>query len=121
MYYAQADSERLCVLRCKANTYGWNNVCLTDPKTCPSTYFGDDSTNLCVSICPISQGTFGDIESRLCVRTCPVNPSHPTSGPATYFADVSNRLCVLTCNATHSTGLFGSNNSRTCATKCLDF
>lgn len=33
---------------------------------------------------------------------------------------MSNRLCVLTCNATHLTGQFGNNNTRTCETKCLD-
>jgi len=107
-------------LKCKDKTYGWNNVCLTDPKSCPTGYFGDDSTNLCVNLCPPSQGTFGDPESKLCVRKCPLNPNYPTSGPQNYFADISNRLCVLTCNASYSTGLFGNNNTRTCETKCLD-
>ena len=112
IYYSQDDSTRLCVTKCKDGTYGYNNQCLTDPKTCPANHFGDPSTNLCVNPCPSIQGTFGDPLSRLCVRSCPSNPL--STGPLTYFADISIRQCVLVCNASYSSGLFGNNNSRTC-------
>lgn len=120
LYFAQNDAQRICVLKCKDKTYGWNKECLTDPKSCPAGYFGEDFTNLCVNLCPINQGTFGDPISKLCTRKCPLNPAFPTSGPSTYYADISNRLCVLTCNATHLLGLYGNNNTRTCVSKCQD-
>ena len=73
--------------------------------------------------CPASQVTFGDPLSRFCLRTCPNNPNYTNSSyePRTYYADVSTRKCVLTCNATYSTPLFGSNSTRTCEPKCLDY
>lgn len=86
---------------------------------------------LCVSVviifiiiaCPASQVTFGDSQSKKCVRTCPTNNGYTAGSyvPQTFYADISNRLCVLTCNASYSTGLFGSNSTRTCETKCLDY
>ena len=71
-------------------------------------------------MCPASEVTFGDSLSKLCVRECPDNPTASSGQPDTYYADESNRLCVLTCNASHSSPLFGNNNTRTCVPKCLD-
>ena len=104
-WFAQNDALRRCVTRCNSTTYGYNLVCLA-PTSCPINWVGDPSTNLCVSICPVSEGTFSDFNSKLCVKQCPI-----LSG-VKYFADPTLRWCVQTCNASHA--LFGNNNTLTC-------
>ena len=71
-------------------------------------------------VCPASEVTFGDELSKTCVRECPDNPNNHLNQPDTYYADISNRLCVLTCNGSHTSPLFGNNNTRTCVPRCLD-
>ena len=111
-WFAQDDTLRRCVTRCNSTTYGYNLVCKL-PANCPVDWVGDSSTNLCVSICPISQGTFSDLAStRLCVKQCPILSS------VKYFADPTKRWCVTTCNASQL--LFGNNKTLTCELKCLD-
>ena len=54
------------------------------------------------------------------MRECPDNPDAALNQPDTYYADPSIRQCVLTCNGSHTTPLFGNNNTRQCVPKCLD-
>lgn len=59
-YYA-LDANWRCVQNCQSNytngsvqhLYGYNNVCYPTGWSCPSGWFGDNSTNLCVDVCPI--------------------------------------------------------------------
>lgn len=111
-YFAQADSLRRCVTRCNATTFGYNKVCY-DPEDCPNTYVGDVSTNLCTTLCPISEGTFADQVSKLCVEFCPINNS------IIYFADPTDRWCRDTCDTGND--LYGNNDTQTCETDCIDF
>lgn len=110
-WFAQNDALRRCVVRCNSTTYGYNLVC-EPPANCPTNWVGDPSTNLCTSLCPVSQGTFSDFNSKLCVKQCPIISN------VKYFADPTLRWCVTTCNASHS--LFGNNKTLTCEPKCID-
>jgi hypothetical protein len=123
-YFAQNDTTRRCVPRCKPGTYGQNRWCNTDPFNCTVNTFANDANNLC-DTCTAIQSTWGDITTKRCVTQCPLNAG---AGPITYYADISIRRCTLTCSAsyitgatsTYSVGLWGNNNTRTCEFICLD-
>jgi hypothetical protein len=61
--------SQLCLTKCPNLSYG-NAVTATcvAPSGCQTGYFADDSTNLCVPICPALQYTFGESTSRRCVK-----------------------------------------------------
>ena len=108
-YYAQNDS-RICVLICKAGTWGYQTTreCVEDPFNC-STQWADNTTHLCVDTCPVTANTYGDNDTRICVPTCPTGT----------FADGLSRICVARCpqvNGVHDT--FGNNDTMICEPKC---
>jgi hypothetical protein len=63
----------ICVTVCENYTYGnyADQHCEVTPFDCPNGQFGDDSTHLCVSLCPESMNFFGDLSTKLCVNICP--------------------------------------------------
>ncbi len=104
-YFAQ-EYTNLCTKKCMDNTYGYNGIspadyslsigafCETTANACylHNQYFADDSTNLCVPICPSTQGTFGDpVISKKCVLKCPI------SSNVIYYADPDTRICISNC------------------------
>lgn len=93
---------------------------------CNITYFGDNSINMCVPICPISMNYFGDPSTRLCVSYCPlltlpvINATAGINLPSgRLFADYSTRLCVYTCPSNYGNeGTYGDNSTNTCVGQC---
>ena len=62
-YYQVSGSHRVCTSRCYANYYAnLQGVCVA-AMSCPATpvpYYGDDTTNLCVTECPYDKGTYAE-------------------------------------------------------------
>jgi hypothetical protein len=124
-------TERICVLVCEEGTWGnyYNSTgphCETVGTDCKPGQFGDNSTNLCVDLCPESMNYFGDPRSRLCTTYCSdlnislVNTTAQINLPAgKLFADYKTRLCVYTCPADYGLqGTFGDNSTNTCVERC---
>lgn len=111
LYFSQ-DSERICVTVCKNDT--WGNIhtqhCEILPTSCPAGEYADNSTHLCVSLCPESMNYFADPTTKYCVPKCPGTTAADLS-----FADYSTRTCVTTCPANYRPqGTFGNNATNTC-------
>lgn len=112
-YYSFADpyKSNRCVAKCPDGYYGdtssGRGLCAS---VCPGlNYFRDNTTQLCVYVCPAANSslgtsdTFGDNTKDMCVNTCPIN----------YFAQVEvNRTCVQVCMAT----TWGNQITRRCIT-----
>jgi hypothetical protein len=110
-YYAQSDSNRLCVITCASGTWGnpVTRVCITDPKNqCPSGTWGDNNTHLCTSLCTDSPlMLYGNNITGLCDTLCP-SPS---------FAYQTTKVCIDICPASLTdSGYFG--DAGTTPTKC---
>lgn len=72
--------------------------------------YADDSTNMCVSVCPVVPDYFGeDINDgkRKCVAQCTLTSK---------YADPLTRTCVTKCNVT--AGYFGYQPDRRCYLTC---
>ena len=104
-YFAQVDTNRRCVLECKAGTWGnkITRVCITDPlNECPPDTWADDFTHLCMEECSSSQGYYGNNVTKKCVTSCP-DPS---------FAYDGTRVCIDICPPSLTdSGLFGDENT----------
>lgn len=119
-----ADSQkRLCVTgtNCTVGTYADPLTMGCEPACNNSSYFGDPSTNLCVTLCPTSPDYYS--QNGICNSTC-------TGG---FFADyVANRTCLAKCSSSPvalygntafrcvtanlcGTDLFGNNVTRLCS------
>jgi hypothetical protein len=90
------------VSTCRAGTWGEPiaRVCLTDNTACPivNSYkqYADNSSNMCVSTCPILQDTWGENSTWYCVSTC-----------STGFKYTPTRVCINICPLyLNGTGLF---------------
>ena len=108
---------------------------------CPAGYYADNSTQSCVSSCPLNplsyganisnsggvclssclSGTYGDNDTRLCLNSCIFSLANPIK---ITYADDSTQFCVYICppgsytsNATFTNGI--SNNDGKCSNKCL--
>lgn len=116
------------------------NQCVWPCPSYPSTgqYYGDATTQLCVSQCPLSntlaRGTyFADDTSGLCVSECPTTASFGTEAAKDYFHDVVNRRCVTncptaqpysywvnrTCLASCPSGYYKLESNMSCVSTCL--
>jgi hypothetical protein len=85
--------------------------CVERPTDCLAQW-ADNSTNLCVDVCPASAGTFADPTTKFCVPLCPNNPNK-------YFSDYSTRTCVQKCpSGVLLAGTFGNNETRACEAYC---
>lgn len=99
---------------------------MTVPTDCIPGEFADNSTDLCVPLCPENQNYFGDPSTRLCVDRCPNLLANVTNGTAAInliagrlFADYKTRLCVYTCPADFGpAGTWGDNFTNTCVQRC---
>jgi hypothetical protein len=95
--FGDVQAGRSCVANCSAT---------------PQATFGDSSTNLCVSKCPVSN-QYGDPNHpyRQCVTWCSYIPTQ------TYYFQ-STKMCVATC----PDGYYGDNSTTTsfglCSTSC---
>ena len=131
-WFAQI-TEQLCVLVCEEGTWGnYHNTpipkCATVPTDCIVGEFADNSTNLCVPLCPESENYFGDPSTRLCVDRCPDLPLAVVNATATInlvagtlYADYSTRLCVYRCPDDFGPrGTFGDNDTNSCVHRCPD-
>lgn len=110
-YFSYADpfKSNRCVAKCPDIYYGeissGRGLCAS---VCPGlNYFRDNSTQLCVYVCPAGNSslgtvdTFGDNTTDVCVARCPPG----------YFAQVEiNRTCVQVCMA----GTWGNPQTRMC-------
>ena len=119
------------MLVCEDATWGnyYNSSgphCETVGTDCKSDEFGDNSTHMCVPLCPESMNYFGDPKTKLCTDRCPhllsnfTNTTANISLPAgRLFADYKPRLCVYTCPADFGfQGTFGDNTTHTCVQRC---
>lgn len=120
--------DNKCKPVCPTNSYGnpLTQQCVHDAlgiSTCPSGYFADRTTMLCVKICPMkfdlyadpntkkcetscSGGLIADNSTMRCVVRCPEYPS--------YFANLSSMRCVPFCPI----NTFADPVSRRCLTGC---
>lgn len=57
---------------------------------CPVAYFADNSSRLCVQVCPMAMDTYGDNSTWKCVVQCP-------GGSINTFSDNSTMRCVRVC------------------------
>lgn len=127
-------TERICVVVCEDGTWGnyYNNTpgphCETVGTDCKPDQFGDNSTHLCVDLCPESMNYFGDPSTRLCTTLCPLLDASLFNATANInlaagrlFADSKTRLCVYTCPLDYGLqGTFGDNSTNTCVERCPD-
>jgi hypothetical protein len=124
-------TERICVVVCEDATWGnyWNSSgphCETVGTDCKPGQFGDNSTHLCVDLCPESMNYFGDPSTRLCTDRCPYLNTSVVNATASInlvagrlFADYKTRLCVYTCPSDYGLqGTFGDNSTNTCVERC---
>lgn len=124
-------TERICVVVCEDGTWGnyFNSTgphCETVGTDCKPGQFGDNSTHLCVDLCPESMNYFGDPSTRLCTDRCPylnVSIFNATASinltAGRLFADYKTRLCVYTCPDDFGLqGTFGDNSTNTCVERC---
>jgi hypothetical protein len=92
--FADAQANRTCVRFCSRTPVplfgliATRRICVTAPN-CPTDYYGDNTTILCVKPCP-SALPFGDPISKMCVIDCPDG----------YYGDRLANLCVRRCNWT---------------------
>ena len=114
-YFAQVDTNRRCVLECKATTWGnaISRICITDPLVnCPTGTWADDFTHLCMGTCSASQGYYGYNATKKCVTSCP-SPN---------FAFDGSRVCIDVCPASLTgSGYFGDPDTtptRKCFLSC---
>jgi hypothetical protein len=124
-------TERICVVVCEDGTWGnyYNSSgphCETVGTDCKPGQFGDNSTHLCVDLCPESMNYFGDPSTRLCTTKCPFLNSSLFNSTANInltagrlFADYKTRICVYTCPLDFGLqGTFGDNSTNTCVERC---
>ena len=136
MWFSQI-TDHICVLVCEEGTWGnrYDNPargrgphCQTVSTDCIPGEFADNSTNLCVPLCPEDQNYFGDPSTRRCVDRCPnlpvavVNNTASINNPAgILYADYYTRLCVYRCpDDVGPLGTFGDNETNTCVHRCPD-
>lgn len=76
---------------------------------CPVGY-ADDTTNVCVAVCPLQAGTFGFVNLsstvRICLEIC----------PDTYYSEPVHRTCGLTCDPPY----YALNSTHQCVVSCVD-
>lgn len=78
IYYGNPDNLK-CVPECPEvnNSYGnpLSQECVNYQSNgtsgCPIAYFSDNTTRLCVQVCPMSNDTYGDNSTWKCVAVCP--------------------------------------------------
>lgn len=129
-WFSQLTS-RICVTVCENGTWGnyYNSTgphCETVGTDCKLGQFGDNSTHLCVDVCPESMNYFGDPSTRLCTDRCPFLNSSVFNATANInltagrlFADYKTRICIFTCPADFGLqGTFGDNSTNTCVERC---
>lgn len=76
--------------------------------SCSRPYYADNSTRMCVHVCPVSPYLFGENATYTCVKDCLVNSE---------FKFIEGRVCVTDC----PTGTFRDNNTRVCEYTCTGF
>lgn len=105
--------RQICIGTCAGSPsyygYSLNNTCLL---VCPSAFYADNSTRMCVMFCPQTTLQFADNTTNLCVSQCPQTPELygelgadgyrrcVTTCSVGYFADPLTRVCLPRCNVT---------------------
>lgn len=92
-------------------------------------YFADNSTRMCVLVCPELPDYYGDNNTKQCVSTCPgadvrdpqgmrrcVNITNCSIAPLFLYGDHSKDLCVTALNC--SDGFYGDNITQKCVSIC---
>eukprot|EP00919_Chromeraceae_sp_WS-2016_P042974 GHVR01102759.1.p1 GENE.GHVR01102759.1~~GHVR01102759.1.p1 ORF type:complete len:158 (+),score=3.53 GHVR01102759.1:357-830(+) len=88
---------------------------LVCPWHSPALYYGDSSSQQCVTTCPTTPSLYANDLTQLCVAVCPWDPADANN--QTYY-DNYYRKCTLNCSSNPSTyAAFGTTN-RTCLTYC---
>jgi hypothetical protein len=96
--YAQLSPYRYCVTNCALGTWGSDitRYCVSSPLLCPvvngSNYYADNTTTMCVKVCPASAGLWGENTTRVCLTTC-LLPSGLQSG----YEWNTTRVCIDIC------------------------
>lgn len=108
--FADPQANRTCVRNCSRSplllfgVIATRRICVT-AANCPTGFFGDNSTLLCINPCSGSL-SFGDPITRMCVSECPDG----------YYGDTVSHLCVQICD--FSTLHYADNETGTCVTLC---
>jgi hypothetical protein len=107
-YFASSQPNRICVSGCSTYlTFGDINarVCTN---ICPFNYYADNSTYLCVLLCPSTPDYYADNTSLSCVLNCPKTANWIT------YADPTTRKCVTECPP----GYLARNDTQRCVQTC---
>lgn len=101
------DVNLTCVSSCQPGFFMDPNLGACK-NSCSQNLYADNSTRLCVSVCPISPYLFGENGTYTCVENCLVSSQ---------FKYIAGRMCVVNCPS----GTFRDNNTRVCEYTCTNY